>query len=246
MPRPPSRSAPPPPEEGAATASILLVEDVRHFVDLLKNYLRRTTCRVLRARNGSEGIALCRQERPDLVFLDAEMRGTSGIEICRVLKADPLLRGIPIVIVTSGDRQDECRAAGCDGLIIKPVTHEKFLDQVRTFVELLERQEHRIPVSLRVDFKAPTGLYTAFTRDLSPHGTFLKSPRPFAPGTRLRLTIHLPRRSGTLEVDAEVRRVIDAVPGSHLLAGVGVRFVEIPPAVKGALEDFIAERLRGR
>lgn len=242
MPRPPS-GRPAAPAGNEAVARILLVDEVRRFIDLLKNYLKRTTCRVLTARSGGEALAICRQERPDLVFLDAGRPGAGGLEVCRAMKTDPLLRPIPVVIVAGGEREDECRAAGCDGFIAKPVTQEPFLDQVRRFVALLERQEGRIPASLRVEFRAGAGVYTAFTKDLSPHGAFLKSSRPFSAGTRLTLSLYLPGRP-PLSLDAEVRRTIARAPGSHLLPGIGVRFLDVPPETRRALEDFLADRLR--
>jgi phosphoribosylanthranilate isomerase len=126
-------------------------------------------------------------------------------------------------------------------------------EKVRRFVPLLERREGRIPVSCRVEFRARSGSYAAYTRDLSTHGLFLKSPRPFALGTRLQMTIHLPSRRGEqglvkpapLELEGEVRRSLRPGPGSHLLPGVGVRFVNPPAEVLRVIEEFIATRRKG-
>jgi len=229
---------------------ILLVDDVLPFIELQKNYLKRTTCRILTARTGSQALKLCRQDPPDLVLLDAAMPEMDGVSTCRSLKADPVLGRIPIVIVTSPDRREECARAGCDDVLIKPFESSAFLDTVRRFVPLLERREGRIPVSCRVEFKAKVGSYTAYTRDLSGHGMFLKSPRPFALGARLQLLIHLPARRGAgpaerpapLRIEGEVRRVIRPAPGSHLLPGIGIRFVDADPEVLRAIEEFIAAR----
>src|SRR5882672_10110388 len=193
---------------------ILLVDDVLPFIELQRNYLKRTTCRIQTARTGVEALNLCRQDPPDLVFLDAEMPEMDGIAACRFLKADPLLGRIPIVIVASADRREECVRAGCDDVLIKPLESASFLEKVRRFVPLLERREGRIPVSCRVEFRGKSGSYVAYTRDLSTHGLFLKSPRPFAVGTRLQMVIHLPSRRGgqpperpaPLSVEGEVRR----------------------------------------
>ena len=229
---------------------ILLVDDVLPFIELQKNYLKRTTCRILTARTGPQALKLCQREPPDLVFLDAAMPEMDGAAVCRLLKADPVLGRIPIVIVTSPDRREECVRAGCDDVLIKPFESSDFLDTIRRFVPLLERHEGRIPVSCRVEFRAKTGAYTAHTRDLSALGLFLKSPRPFAVGARLQMLIHLPGRRGErpaekpppLSVEGEVRRVLRPAPGSHLLPGIGVRFVDPAPEVRRAIEEFIMAR----
>jgi len=229
---------------------ILLVDDVLPLIELQKNYLKRTTCRILTARTGSQALQLCRRDPPDLVLLDAAMPEMDGVSACRSLKADPVLGRIPIVIVTSADRREECLRAGCDDVLIKPFESTAFLEKVRRFVPLAERLESRIPVSCRVEFRARIGSYTAYTRDLSAHGMFLKSPRPFAVGTRLQMVIHLPRprggrpseRPAPLPVEGEVRRIIRQAAGSRLLPGIGIRFVDPPPAALRVIEEFIAAR----
>jgi len=99
---------------------ILLVEDVLPLLELQKSYLKRTTCRVLTARTGSQALKLCRRDPPDLVFLDAAMPDIDGLAACRFLKADPLAGRVPVVLIASPERREECARAGCDGVLIKP------------------------------------------------------------------------------------------------------------------------------
>ena len=226
---------------GETLARILIVDDVLPLLDLQRNYLKRTTCTILTAHTGREAIDVCRRERPDLVLLDAAMPDVDGLEACRILKADPLLRGIPLVLAAPPDAAAACRAAGCDDFLLKPVTKEAFLETVRRHVELRERAEERIPASVRVEFSAGAGRYSAYTRDLSINGLFLKSPRPFSVGTRLRLRVHLP--GAVLDLTGEVRRVVEKIPGSHLLPGVGVLFIDPAVDAVDAIDRFIAERL---
>ncbi len=228
---------------GETVARILLVDDVLPVLELQRHYLKRTSCTILTARTGREAVAVCRRDRPDLVLLDAVMPDIDGVEACRLLKADPLLRAIPVILAAAADAADACRAAGCDDVMVKPVTQEAFLDKVRRFVALRERQENRIPASLRVEFTAGAGRYTAYTRDISSRGLFLKSPRPFSVGTLLNMLVHLP--AGTVAIEGEVRRIVEKVPGSHLLAGLGVVFVHPEPEPARRIDDFIRDRLAG-
>jgi len=227
---------------GSDVARILLVDDVRRLVELMTHYLNRTTCRILTAGSGEEALRVCRTERPDLVFLDDTMSAGGGMEVCRSLKSDPLLRHIPVVIVAFRDRAADCRAVGCDDVLTKPVGKEEFLERVRRFVELRERGEERIPASLRVEVLAPSGAYTAYSKDISGHGLFLKTRRPYVPGTRLRLAIHLPRARQPVRLEAVVRRVVEPAAGSHMLAGVGLQFTRLTPEVERALAAYISTR----
>ncbi|MGH9749254.1 MAG: response regulator [Candidatus Polarisedimenticolia bacterium] len=236
----------PGPAEPAAlhTARILLVDDLVPLLEAHRSYLKRTTCRILTARTGAEALAICRRERPDLIFLDASLPGMDGIEACRGIKTDAALASIPVILLAPGEREAECRNAGCEEVLDKPVSQQAFLRAVRRFVTLMERQERRIPASLRVTFTARAVTYTAYTKDLSPRGLFLKSGRPFVPGTVLALEIPLP--GGTLvRATGEVRRNVERKGNSHLLPGIGVLFTVIDPASARAIEEFITARIEG-
>jgi uncharacterized protein (TIGR02266 family) len=228
---------------GEKVARLLLIGDVRRFVELLKNYLRRTTCRINTARGGEEAMAACRREMPDVVFLEVSVQDAGGIDLCRSLKNDPVLRAIPVVMVPPRELIDRCRAAGCDETLPKPVTQEDFLARVRKFISLRERMEGRIPVSLKVEFRARSKDHVAYTKDLSPHGAFIKSPQPLPVGTRLKLKIHLPGERAALSLDGEVMRAVRPAAGSHLLPGIGVRFLDASPEARRALQELIDERL---
>ncbi len=115
------------------SARILYIEDNEQNLYLVSFMLRAAGHTVLQAMSGPEGIALARQEMPDLILLDIQLPGMDGHEIARHLRANPELKAIPIVAVTSyamvGDKE-AALAAGCDGYIEKPINPETFLGQV--------------------------------------------------------------------------------------------------------------------
>jgi len=116
---------------------ILLVDDVKLFLELEKSYLHLSHSVVLTAATGEEALETARRERPDLIFLDLYMPGMDGAACCSILKGDPDLSAIPVVMVTTGGRPEEvaqCRAAGCDGLLTKPVDRVAFLEMVARFI----------------------------------------------------------------------------------------------------------------
>jgi two-component system cell cycle response regulator DivK len=83
---------------------------------------------------GEEGIALAERERPDLILMDIQLPGLDGYEATRRIKANPALRAIPIVAVTSyalsGDDQ-KALAAGCDAYVTKPFSPRALLAKIR-------------------------------------------------------------------------------------------------------------------
>ena len=92
-------------------------------------------CQVLMATDGARALQVCRDRQPDLVLLDVQMPGMDGHELCAELKADPMLRAIPVIFVTAQDRpEDETRAldAGAADFITKPFNPTVVRARVRT------------------------------------------------------------------------------------------------------------------
>lgn len=108
---------------------VLVVEDVFESRLLLRQILGRLGVTMLEASDGLEGVALARQELPDLILMDLSLPIVDGWEATRRLKADPLTARIPIVIVTAHSMWDEAqrvKEVGCAGYVMKPLDPVNF------------------------------------------------------------------------------------------------------------------------
>ncbi len=92
---------------------------------------------VLSAADAEAGLTSARDARPDLILMDMQLPGISGLEATAQLKRDQATRGIPIVALTAlamkGD-EERILAAGCDGYIAKPMRYLEFLATVRAYL----------------------------------------------------------------------------------------------------------------
>ena len=115
---------------------ILCVEDNDDNIFTLHRRLTRWGHTVLIARDGREGIAMARAERPDLIVMDLNLPKLDGWEATRTLKSSDETKHIPILALTAhamvGDRK-KALAAGCDDFATKPVSFE----DVRAKIEAL-------------------------------------------------------------------------------------------------------------
>lgn len=104
--------------------TILLVEDTKEVVMMLKDYLELAGYKVFTAPDGIDGIVQARHVRPDLILMDVQMPHMDGFETTRKLRSDPNFRYTPIIALTAlampHDRQ-RCLDAGMDEYISKPV-----------------------------------------------------------------------------------------------------------------------------
>ena len=116
---------------------ILVVEDQEDNRRIVRDLLTTTDYEVMEAENGEEALAAVARQRPDLILMDIQLPIMDGYEATRRIKADPALRSIPIIAVTSyalsGD-EEKARAAGCDDFVPKPYSPRQLLAKIRKFL----------------------------------------------------------------------------------------------------------------
>ena len=115
---------------------ILVVEDVEFNRDLIVQLLEEEY-EILTATNGAEGIEVALRERPDLILMDLSLPVMDGWEATRRIKADEVLRGIPIIALSAhamkGD-EDRARQSGCDDYLSKPLDEDLLFEKLTKFL----------------------------------------------------------------------------------------------------------------
>jgi two-component system cell cycle response regulator DivK len=116
------------------TKRILVVEDQEDYRHILRDALASAHYEIIDAENGEEALAALVRQRPDLMLMDLELAVLDGYETIRRIKADPSLRAIPIIAITSYELSEDeakARAAGCDGFVTEPVTPHELLAKIQ-------------------------------------------------------------------------------------------------------------------
>ena len=119
------------------TKRILVVEDQADNMQILRDLLTSAGYELIEAKDGEEGVKVATAERPDLILMDIQLPLLDGYEATRRIKADPALRAIPIIVVTSyalGGDEAKAREAGCDGYVPKPFSPRQLLAKVRKYL----------------------------------------------------------------------------------------------------------------
>ena len=123
------------------SASILIVEDEEPLQILLKYNLEAEGYRVFAAAAGEDVPMMIADEHPNLIILDWMLPGISGIELCRLLRAKPETRDIPIVMLTArGEEAERVRglATGADDYVVKPFSVPELLARIRTILRRVD------------------------------------------------------------------------------------------------------------
>src|SRR5262249_21914755 len=130
----------------SAMASILLVDDSGLFRGAAEEVLRRTGCETLNASSGTEALDVARHARPQMIVVKAGMTRMTGLDLCRVLKADPAFAKTPIAVVTLPGTEEEARRAGADAVLPLPLDPESFFAVIRRYLQVVPREEARAAV----------------------------------------------------------------------------------------------------
>lgn len=123
-------------------STILIIEDNEMNRDMLSRRLVRKGYEVLLAVDGATGMAMASARTPDLILMDMSLPVVDGWEATRRLKADELLRGIPIIALTAhamASDRDKAFVAGCDDYDTKPIELPRLLAKIDALL-------HPVPV----------------------------------------------------------------------------------------------------
>jgi DNA-binding response OmpR family regulator len=127
------------------TITILVADDDPDILLLTTEVLRRAGYEVLEASTGKECLEALRAQHPDIVLLDVMLPDTTGIELCKQIKADEGLQGIFVILVSgvqvSSDYQADGLNVGADGYIVKPIPNKELLARVQAMVRIKRAED---------------------------------------------------------------------------------------------------------
>jgi two-component system, OmpR family, phosphate regulon response regulator PhoB len=168
--------------------TILVVDDERDIVELVRYNLAQAGYRVVSATDGRQAIEMARRERPDLVVLDLMLPVLPGAEVARLLKQDEKTRDIPIVMLTArGEEVDRVVGfeLGADDYVVKPFSPRELVLRVQA---ILRRDEKEGPDERIV--------HEPLVIDVGSHVVRLKGKEVVLTATEFKLLHRLARRPG--------------------------------------------------
>ncbi|HEY6838511.1 MAG TPA: response regulator [Geobacteraceae bacterium] len=227
-------------------SKILLVDDVGMFLEIQKGFLKRSSAKILTARDGVEALEVVKKEHPALIFMDLYMPRMNGAECCALLKADPFFKGIPVILTSAVGKEEDralCLQAGCDAFLTKPLERVPYLAAARRFLPTIDRRNLRIPCRAKVKFRVFGVPLSGDTYDVGDNGIYLATNYEVQVGTELEVIFSLPDAAGTL-IKATGRVAWLNMGGERrkpsFPEGFGVEFLQLEEEMHAALQRFVA------
>ena len=210
----------------STTKKVLIVEDEKEILQLVKMYLDKEGFRTLTAVNGAEALRQVRSEHPDIVILDLMLPEIDGLEVCKKLRIAPQTAMLPIIMLTAkSDESDTVIGLelGADDYISKPFSPKALVARIKALFRRLERVNDREVSAYR---------YGALNLNLSRHEVTMNGREVILTAKEFGLLEHLLRNPGrvltrdvllnsvwgydyhgtTRTVDVHVRRIKQKLP----------------------------------
>lgn len=229
-----------------SSVKVLLVDDVRLFLEFERSFFERAGCTIITAGSGEEALRLAVEERPHVVLLDYEMPGMMGDEVCRQIKENEQTRHIPVLMVTSHRTpqvQERCLKAGCTDFLTKPVDGRELLDKVVRILRIPYRVHLRTRVSMEVRMgdSGDGATFIGYSEDVSEGGLLLETLEPLESGTVLTVSFTLPGQDSPFQGEAEVVRVDGARERGRY--NVALRFRGLGREQQERIRDYVMQEV---
>jgi two-component system phosphate regulon response regulator PhoB len=135
-----------------ANSKILVVEDERDILDLVRFHLEKEGHRVTTAQSGEEALMNIRANAPDLIVLDLLLPNMDGLEVCRIIKNNAETQQIPIVMLTAKGEESDVVAGleiGADDYIIKPFSPRVLMARVKAVLRRKEQKPSTVELPIK-------------------------------------------------------------------------------------------------
>ena len=118
-------------------SKVIVIDDEPFILMMIEDKLKKAKIDVLTLRESRNALEVIKREKPELIILDWMMPELSGIDLCRIIKADPELKEIPIFMLTAkGQDSDEQIGIQCGAsrYITKPFSPKSLLEMVQEII----------------------------------------------------------------------------------------------------------------
>lgn len=220
---------------------ILIVDDLQPFVEESRNVLKGADVQIFTANSGNEALEIHRRERVDLILLDLDMPDMTGDKVCSIIRDDPDLKFVSILMVIKLRDADieRCRKCGANDYITKPIDPIALLSKTVTLLDIPARKDYRVLMKLKISGGKDNTFFSAVSHNISINGILLQTSAALNIRDRIKCSLFLPGGSQVAFTGEIIRAEKSASEGLNYY---GVRFTSITEEARDAIAYFVKNR----
>lgn len=198
-------------------------------------------------KTASEAARTSSEKDFSLIILDGDMPDEEMYSSVSLLRSEPSLRNIPLLVFISGERnplQEMLIARGCSAVLTKPLD----LAMVYGVLSRLSGQPRstpRVPVRMQVDLQIGNEQRTYTSVNISEGGMYLRAITPLPEKSQVEVSFTLPRDTERVTVQGEVVRTTPLTTELNAEPGMGIRFIDPAEDVTRRIRNFVQWELMG-
>lgn len=217
---------------------ILIVDDLKPFIEEEKNILSRSDVHIFTATSGSEALSIHKNVKVDLMVVDLDMPSMTGDELCSIVRKDPDLKFVSILMVTRPRETDiaRCKKCGSNDYITKPIKPNILLEKATALLGVAIRKAYRVFVNLSVNGEKEHAKFSATSINISTAGLLIETKKVLNIEDIVNCSFFLPGASA-ISVTGEIVRTIKKP--TEDACQYGIKFTTISDVSRQFIEDFV-------
>jgi len=225
---------------------IVLSNDATLLTILKNSFFQREGFGMVLVQDGQTGFQAVEAEAPTLAVFDLAQLGEQALACCRAIKADRLLAATPVLLLLPEKAAevlaDNCWDVGCDAVVHRPLSAERFLDAACGLLGISRRLARRFPVSFQLAFSdGAQKQHIGSCVNFNAGGMFLSTEKLFPVDTLLTIKFTLPGFQDELHCSVRVAWVNHPEwrKKNSMPCGLGLQFENPNQTVNAALQNFL-------
>lgn len=221
---------------------ILIADDLHAFVEKEKSILNRSDFTIFTTTSSREALELHRSEKMDLIIIDLDMPEMNGDELCSIVRKDPSIQQVSVIIVGSNSESDIKRSKRCqaNAYVTKPIMPLQLLEKVSQLLDIPERKSYRVLLKVSVNGKSPDETFFCSSQNISTSGILIETEKTLKKGDSISCSFFLPGAE-RVSVNAEVVRITTNGKGTFQY---GARFLDLKSQYRASIDSFINSRAK--
>jgi CheY-like chemotaxis protein len=219
---------------------ILIVDDLHTSIEKEKSILNRSDFMIFTTMSSRKALELHKSENMDLIVVDLDMPEVNGDELCFLIRKDPMMQQVSVIIVGTDSESDMNRFKRCqaNAYITKPIRPLQLLEKVSQLLDIQERKNYRVLLKVTVNGKSPTETFFCSSQNISTSGILIETDKVLQKGDSISCSFFLPGAE-RISADAEIVRIAQNGTGAFHYGG---RFINLKSQYRASIDSFVKSK----